>query len=201
MPLITLVTVILALAMSSAAVAKKCDNPPCNQGGDGDYKVEIKSGPFQFGPADVSLNKKGNLVGSVPLIIDRPAANTPNRTAWDAVMETCGGPLGTVSSIGIDADDWSVYKNSSTNIGINLETIYLPDSGPIKKEIQIILRYYNPGDVFLPPGLDNENPTVFPLDEYVIWGKPKGGKHSGWDTCFHSDSDDVAGLPGDPWEF
>jgi hypothetical protein len=201
MPLITLVTVILALAMSSMAMAKKCDNPPCNEGGDGDYQVAIKSGPFQFGPAAVSLNKKGNLVGTVPIIIKRPDKSTPERLAWDAVMETCGGPLGAVSSILVDADDWSVYKNSPTNISINLETIYLPNSAPIEKEIQIILRYYTPGDVFLPPGPGNEDPTVFLLDEYVIWGKPKGGKHSGWDTCFHSESDEVVRLPDGPWEF
>jgi hypothetical protein len=118
-------------------------------------------------------------------------------------MRECGGPLsGEIpSSFKVDADDWSVYRNSPTQMGINLETIYLPEANPIQKEIQIILRYYNPGDVFLPPGPDDEGPTVFPLDEYVIWGKPKGGKHSGWDTCFHSESDEVVRLPGDPWVF
>lgn len=205
MSMITLVTVILALAIPSVAVAKKCDNPPCSQGGgDPDYMVAITSGPFQFGLAPVSINRKGNLVGTEPIIINRPPdGDWDEQSAWDAVMETCGGPLGQVSSIGVDADDWSVYKNSPTMIGINLETIYLPNSGPITKEIQIILRSYTPGDDFL-PGPNDEEPTVFPLDQYVIWGKPKGGGHSGWETCFQSDSEEVDPLPPPadyPWEF
>jgi hypothetical protein len=203
MPLITLVTAILALAMSSVAVAKKCEPPPCNPsgGGDGEYLISLTSGPFQFGPAKVSLNKKGTLVGAETILIDRPEG-TEEKLAWNEVMSTCGGPLsGDIDYIEVGADDWSVYKNSDTNISINLETIYLPATGPIKKEIQIILRDYEPGGVFLPPGPGNVNSTIFPLGDYVIWGKPKGGKHSGWDTCFHSESDEVDRLFSDPWEF
>jgi hypothetical protein len=220
--LISLFAAILALVIPGAAVAKKCDSPPCHSGdGDndnagGDYEVALTTGVFQFDFANAALNRKGNLVGTQGIEISRPpcpdsattCGSTLGQIAWDAVMNTCGGLFSDgvstpIEAIYVGADDWSVYKNSETMIGINLQTIYLPSNlaEPIEKEIQIILRYYSPGDVFLPEAPGDSNKTSFPLDEYVIWGKPRGGRHSGWDTCFHSDTDERPPLPGNDWIF
>lgn len=199
--LLIVLTTLAFLGFSVSAFAGKGCRPNCSEG---DYMVALTSGPFQFAPAKASLNKKGTLVGAEAILINRPDDLIWEAEAWDAVMSTCGGPLGADTSFRVDADDWSVYRNSPTQMGINLETIYLPNTGAIKKEIQIILRYYQAGDVFLPPDTVSGGPTIFPLNEYVMWGKPKGGgKHSGWATCFQSSSDENPQLPpsGYLWEF
>lgn len=189
-PIIVFIVFTLALAIPGVTLAK-CETPPCgkgDEGGDG-YKVGLSSGLFTFTPKNVSLNKKGTLVGAEPLEIKAPTGEAGS--VWNALMMNCGGPMSPApNAIYVDADDWSVYKNSSTNISINLETIYLPNTGPIEKEIQIILRGV-PGEDFLPEA----GTITFDLTDYVIWGKPKGGPHSGWDTCYQSGSDDSLELP------
>ncbi len=198
-PVIVFIAISLALAIPGVALGKKCEAPPCGKGdgGGGGYQVGLSSGLFTFTPLSVSLNRKGILVGAEPLAIEAPTDDAA-ASVWNELMTTCGGPLSTApNAIFVDADDWSVYKNSAANISINLETIYLPNTGPIEKEIQIILRGV-PGDDFLP---EAGSSITFYLADYVIWGKPKGGPHSGWDTCYQSDSDDIPRLPDAFGEF
>jgi hypothetical protein len=195
-----LITTLAFLGFSISGFAAKpvCPGDPRCKPDDGDggsvvYTVALTAGVFRFNAEEASLNSKGHLnsVSGLSLIMNRPQ-DTTEQALWDAVINTCAGPLVgypplTIEQMVVNFDAWAVGKNSDNNIWIDLPSIRLPNHpAEAEKKIQIQLRGV-PGTGYLPSEGQAE---IFDLDFYVIWVKPiKGG---GWDTCFESnDGGDV----------
>jgi len=193
---LTLLITLVFLGFSVTAIAKGKPVEPTVL-----YNVALTTGVYTFSH-EATLNSRGYLksYGTDTLVIG-PPVGIEEQEAWNAVIDSCGGPLlGNFSEghdMHVNFDDWAVGRNGDDGIlWINFENIRLPNDGVPQKEIQIQLRLKDRPDItktFLPTEVGED--LTFPLNSYVVWGKPLGGKgkNKGWDTCY--DDPDMAFLP------
>jgi len=188
-----LVACVLALSISTASAAPddeckgkksqrppECDSeePPATQN---EYLVQLTLGGFSFGDAvPVTLNSRGNeLYDGGALDMARPD-DLVDQSAWDSVFDVCANLLADgLGDVLIDSiivpDNWTINKSGEGDIRIRLRDILLNGA-----DVQVELIGV-PGSHFLPA--DSDNPEVFVLDEFVIYGRSVKGGPGGSQGC------------------
>lgn len=169
----------VALSVSGAAVAKKCENPPCGGGGgetSAEYTAALTAGGFIFGPVDVTPNNRDTgYTSALKLDMSRPEDGTAEANAWDDVFLACSDVLGNTTISGVTVGtDWGITqggkKNSSTtrNVRITFRSVVADGFEDVSLWFALISwAPENPRSDFLPaPG----ETSVYILDTAKIYG-------------------------------
>jgi hypothetical protein len=191
---LTILVMLIFVGFSSLATAHPCHRDPdydnhrhCFNEPDPDpvvtYTLALSSGEFVFSAVDVYVDPKGKTLNGVDsLHLFRPGVDgSQAQLAWDKIFAGCSLMPSTVDSFAVADVSWSVTETGGKRdyalITFRLhDMVVYPTPTAANPDFDLNLTFRKNAannDPLLPS--EPSDTSLFPLDNYILWGSAQGG--------------------------